>query len=140
MTDMKRTFGRYSVLYKQKAGFILPFILLFSFFGCNNTEVPRELYGVWTTEDPKYTNCKMEITEDLIIFSKGVAHILLYSIKSIEDITPPSSKKEALYKIYYEDDDGYEYTLSLFYSHTDQGEVLQLQHQKQMFWHREDAS
>jgi hypothetical protein len=77
--------------------------------------------------------------QDWIVFSKGISHKLIYSIKDIQEITPPSSPKP-LYTIYYKDDDGYEYTLSLFYSRTDHGDVLQLQHQKQLLWQREPAS
>jgi hypothetical protein len=61
---MKTISQRNFILCKRKTGYIRYFLLLFLFIGCNNTEIPKEVQGIWVTEDPKCTNYKMEITED----------------------------------------------------------------------------
>lgn len=101
--------------------------------------MPKDLSGKWITDNPAYADCGLEITKDWIVFSKGLTHKLFYSITKIEDITSKDSDK-TLFKIYYEDEDGYEYTLSLFYYHTGEGDVLQFKHQKQLLWQREGDS
>ena len=119
-------------------GYLTLLLLFVATPGCSNNEIPEALYGEWITEHPQYADCKIEITEEWIIFSKGLTHKLFYSITDVEDITPPTSD-QTLYALHYEDKDGYEYTLSFFYDSTREGDVLQLKHQGQVRWHRKTA-
>lgn len=123
----------------KRFGSVIVFSLFILTFGCSNQEIPEELYGEWVSDHPQYAYCTIEITEDWIIFSRGLTHKLFYSITQIEETGPPGSDQTP-YNIHYEDEDGYEYTLSCSYVSTREGDFLQLKHQKQLRWHRKNLS
>ncbi len=116
----------------------LTLVILILFFGCQakeNKTVPDELVGVWRTSAPKYEDCYLELTKDLIIF---VNENILQNMdaNSIYKIKKADKDKNILYTIYYKNDEGLKYQFSFYYDPSG-GSVIKFKHQTQIEWTKE---
>ena len=112
---------------------VLGFAVLFGCQMSRDTTVPDELIGEWVTTEPRYQDCSFEIQKETIIFNKGTAHT---DMNSIEEITKIPEKEKTLYHIYYEDKQGQEYKLSLFFFKTHDGGIICFKNQQNIIWSR----
>jgi len=102
---------------------------------CNDKTIPEELIGVWETSAPHYENCFFKLNDEMIIFNNGLDYINANHITNLE--TSPE-RESVLYNIYYEDEKGQEYKLSLFYFKTPNGGVIKFKNQKEIKWTRRE--
>ena len=115
-------------------------VILAALFGCQMRTVktvPEELRGQWETSAPLYVDCTFELRDKLIIFRKGTTYIDINHVKEIE-ISP--EKGRVLFIITYENKEGGEYKLSLFYFETEKGDVIRFKNQQQLNWTRKKIS
>lgn len=113
-------------------------IIVTSFLGCQiwkDKTVPEELVGVWETSAPRYKNCFFELKGEMITFNKGLDYI---NVNLITDIEKSPEQEGILYDIHYEDEEGQEYKLSLFYFKTPDGGVIRFKNQKEIKWTRRE--
>lgn len=100
-------------------------------------EIPDYLLGYWVTSEPRYAEAQLEITKEMITFSKGLDYI---SMNEIDHVEVSQKDDKTLIKITYEDREGGEFTLSLYYYPGPRGGSLRFVNQMQMVWHRERES
>ncbi|MBW1911936.1 MAG: hypothetical protein JRI43_01955 [Deltaproteobacteria bacterium] len=111
-------------------------VIVIALFGCQiwkDKTVPEELLGMWETSSSRYADCFFEFQGELIIFNNGLSYNAINFIKDIEKL-PENGK--TLYNIYYEDKEGQEFKLSLFYFHVRNGGVIRFKNQKDIEWTR----
>ena len=114
----------------------LTLVILILFFGCQakeNRTVPDELVGVWRTSAPKYEDCYLELTKDLIIF---VNENFLQNMDANSIYKVKKDDKDLLYTIYYKNDEGLKYQFSFYYDPSEGG-VIRFKHQTQIEWTKE---
>ena len=105
----------------------------FYLYNCETrTKISDDLWGVWTTSEPRYKDRSFEITKDLIILGTGVASGDSCSIKKIEKEDQGTKR---LYVIYYDTSEGDEQQFSFYYS-TKKGGTIRLKNQKDIVWKR----
>lgn len=133
----------------KKDHLFLLFIILFVFFGCGNQKsiiTEDGLEGVWKTKEPRYNDCSLALTKDLIIFSSGEIFEVLdaFLLKSIDvnyilKVRKTSKKGKEdldLYTIYYESMEKQEFKFSFYFDPSDGGKII-FKNQKQMEWKKE---
>ena len=109
-------------------------VIVIALFGCQvrqDKTIPEELMGKWETSAPRYEDCSFELKDELIIFNKGINFVNLNHIKRIERFP---DKQRVSYNIIYEDKQGQEYKLALFYFKTPNGGVIRFKNQKEIEW------
>ncbi len=112
---------------------VLGFAVLFGCQMLQDSAVPDELIGKWVTTEPRYHDCSFEIQQETIIFNKGITHTNMNWIEEIEKIP---EKEKTLYHIYYEDKQGQDYKLSLFFFKTPDGGIIRFKNQQNIKWSR----
>jgi hypothetical protein len=81
-------------------GRILPICLAFvAAIACAREEVPPELIGRWTTNDPRYADRTLEISAERVVFGVGPGGRLLYAARGVERDTDAGGE---LYRLYYD--------------------------------------
>ncbi|MGA1790540.1 MAG: hypothetical protein ACMUIM_03560 [bacterium] len=133
----------------KKDHLFLLFIILFIFFGCaNRKSVITEdgLEGVWKTKEPRYSDCSLALTKDLIIFASGHIFEVLdaFLLKSIDvnyilKVKKTSKKRKEeldLYTIYYESMEKQKFKFSFYFDPSDGGKII-FKNQKQIEWQKE---
>ena len=112
-------------------------IVIFSIavlFGCQifkDREVPEELLGVWETSSSRYEDCSLEFDGERIVFQNGLTHI---NINHVTNVKKSTEDEKTLYDIYYKDDQGREYKLSLYYLGTPGRGVIRFKNQEEIAW------
>ena len=105
-------------------------ILILLLFGCQqNVPVPPDLQGVWTTATPQYEGRYLSITEDSLIFGIGEGEV----INNILEKKIERENNMVKYTFRYENLEGEQWTLSLFYNPI--SKRIQLQNRNE-FWER----
>lgn len=94
--------------------------------------VPVELYGRWTTDDPRYNGRVLVITDSSVAFYMGQDPISVHRIRRSH--TQPAEVDGVQYDIEY-DTDGEPQSLSLIYG-PPPAEVVRLKSQPEMEWTR----
>jgi hypothetical protein len=113
---------------------IMAFFFIAALFGCQisqDREVPEELSGVWQTSSPRYKDCSLEFDSKRVIFQNGLHH---YSVNHITKVKKSTEDDKTLYHIYYHDNQGQEYELSLYYLETPDRAVISFKHQEEIAW------
>lgn len=128
----------------MKTNHILLAILIFTpFFGCQSDELkalPDELVGVWRTSAEKYDNVYLELTKDLIVFAnedflEKIDNNFISKIEQIQVRKENQKKKDILYIIHYENDEGLKYQISFYYDPSEGG-VIRLKNQEKIEWRK----
>ncbi|MEW6667581.1 MAG: hypothetical protein AB1512_20430 [Thermodesulfobacteriota bacterium] len=104
--------------------------------GCQDSmqkSVPLHLIGVWETSHPRYNGCLLEITAEQIIFQNPTTGLGINFIRGIR--TTPAERK-TIYDIEYQDREGGHFTLSLYYSRTQEQDLIQFKNQPDLQWRR----
>jgi hypothetical protein len=109
--------------------------------GCDafdSQTVPEELLGAWETAEHRHKRCSLEVTGEQIIFANGGDFVDINTIRGIKRV---DEAKRVLYEIECENQEGGEYRLSLYYSHSNKTETIQFKHQPHIRWvrKREDS-
>jgi len=126
-----------SIIMKLKI--LILFIIVTAFLGCQilkDKTIPEELIGVWETSEPRYKDCSFELKDETIIFNNGPDYT---NINFITDIEKLPEKDRVLYHIHYEDREGLEYMLSLFYFKASNGGVIRFKNQKEITWTKREG-
>jgi hypothetical protein len=88
-------------------------------FSCSENSAPPDyIQGKWTTDDPKYNDRYIVITERLLTIGLGNG---TESVNTITGVTSRESDVRTEYRISYRDNEGEEWTLTLYYAATDHG-------------------
>ena len=125
----------------MKKGRLIPLLMILTIcFGCQGEKmlsVPDELQGVWKASGPEYADKSFEFRHDTLIFGVGEGKFDSYAIKYLKKKRDRDGKS-TVYTIYYEDEAGEEYTLSMYYYPQDNG-VIKVQYQEHIVWEREQG-
>ncbi|MBN1104103.1 MAG: hypothetical protein JXL84_11870 [Deltaproteobacteria bacterium] len=120
---------------------MLRFLLFLTIMGmmtcqCSREKsVPVELIGVWITSDPRYEGCSIEITPMKLIYRNPRTEPGINRIRGIEK-TPEGAR--ILYRIYYEDQEGDERTVSLYHCRKNHEPVIRFQHREEREWRKKE--
>lgn len=109
------------------------------FLGCQvfrDKTIPEELIGLWETSEPRYEDCTFELKDEMIIFNNYPEYT---NINYITDIEKSPEKDRVLYHIHYEDQEGQEFKLSLFYDKTADVGVIRFKNQKEIIWTKREG-
>ena len=118
----------------MKIGKIIAILCIAALFGCHifrNRDVQEELLGLWETSAPRYENCSFQFKDKMVMFQNRLSHIDIYHITDIEKST---GDEKTLYDIYYKDERGGEYRLSLYYLKTPHRGVIRFKYQEEIAW------
>jgi hypothetical protein len=130
-----------ATIYYTKTELFMAIFFIAALFGCQffqDREVPEELLGVWETLSPRYEDCSIEFESGKVIFQNGLHYL---NVNSITNVKKSTDDDKTLYHIYYKDNDGQGYKLSLFYLETPNRAELRFKHQEEITWlKREDHS
>ena len=74
-------------------------LLLVVVSGCSREAVPAELIGRWTSDDQRYADRSLEITDQQVIFGTGGGMRMVYRAKGVDQETDPVG---TLYQLYYD--------------------------------------
>lgn len=108
---------------------------VFSANGCGEKgTIPNELIGEWQTSEPKYEGCYFEVTELTVAFKPKSAEIYSNIITNIKREEDPN-EEHILYTIFYKDESGKIYKLSLYYYPEENGTV-RFKNQTEIVWIR----
>lgn len=102
--------------------------------GCSRTSsdaVPDVLLGVWTTADPRYEGRFFELRPHSVVFGLGVDSQVVHHVSSVEWA---SKAGQSVFTVHYQDEDGGEYSVTLYQAPFD--EILVFKHQLQTHWFR----
>ena len=113
-------------------------VLITVFLGCQGGKmqsVPDELQGVWKTSEPGYADRFFELRHNTFIFGLDNGELDSYTINYLK-MKSDRDSKSTVYTFYYEDEEGEEYILSMFYYPKDNG-VIKVQYQEDIIWTRE---
>lgn len=118
----------------MKIGKIIAILCIVALFGCHiyrNRNVPEELLGLWETSAPQYENCSFTFKSKIAIFQN---RLTLVSIYFITDIEKSIKGEKTLYNIHYENENGDEYMLSLYYIKTPHSGVIRFKNKEKIAW------
>jgi hypothetical protein len=124
----------------MQTGFIAIFLSFFLMQACqcgNTDMVPDELIGVWTTDEPKYIDSCLEITRETIVFKTGENY---FDKNTVTDIDRLVDKERISYKISYENAQGDDYELYLYYYKSGNQDIVRFKNQKQIDWKKGRAT
>ncbi len=115
---------------------ILAALIVLSGFICKeNTTVPEGLVGKWTTEDPKYEGCFLELMKDTIVFGTAEGDSDRGTIKNIKK-EKSSTISRVFFTISYVDQAQLEYKLPIYYF-PEEGGIIRFKNQQQIIWTKE---
>jgi hypothetical protein len=75
-------------------------LVLAATFGCTRDDVPPELIGRWTTDDPRYADRSLSIGTEQISFGVDAGIHVAYRTQGIE--REPDAEARTLYRLYYD--------------------------------------
>jgi hypothetical protein len=111
---------------------VLTFILAFTCFTRQNTTLPENVIGTWTTSEKKYRDRFFELTQNSVTFGIGKKKTNVYDISNVKKDVQDN---EVLYTIKYHNSDGVQYTLSFYYDATNGG-MIKFKNQKNIKWRK----
>jgi hypothetical protein len=79
---------------------VLVLLALLAALACAREQVPPELIGRWTTDDPRYADRALEIGTKRISFGIGSGERATYVVHGIERESEP--EQGTLYRLYYD--------------------------------------
>ncbi len=110
-------------------------LAVFAASGCGEKgTIPNELIGEWQTSEPKYEGCYFEVTELTVAFKPKDAEIYSNIITNIKREEDPN-EEHILYTIFYKDESGKIYQLSINYYPEENG-VIRFKNQTEIVWIR----
>ncbi len=110
-------------------------LAVFSANGCGEKgTIPDELIGEWQTTEPKYEGCYFEVTKLTVAFKPKDAEIYSNIITNVKGEEDPN-EEHILYTIFYKDESGKIYQLSLYYYPEINGAV-RFKNQTEIVWIR----
>jgi hypothetical protein len=112
--------------------FILVAASIFMFFPKKNKDFSEDLIGRWTTSEPKYIDCFLELTKTTFAYGFEENKKNVYVISSVEKSI---EGKHILYTISYKNTDGLKFTRSLYYD-PGNGGTIQFKHQEHIEWRK----
>ena len=122
-------------IVKIKA-FITGLAMVFLIPGCQPGEktMPQELIGIWMTSAPKYKECFLELSQEMIVFGSGhyFEHMDINYFVSVEKI---QKKTHILYTIHYENIEGQKSKLPVYYVPL-RGGSIRFKNQKKIEWRK----
>jgi len=127
---------------KTGMGFFL-FLAAFCFLtsSCSRgsgKELPSEIMGRWTTDSPRYKDASMEIEKDFIVFRNGD-----YTIRHRITAFEVEEKGDGpVNRIFYEEPEGGESSLSFFIRHMEDGggrKVFIVYKNQALVWEKADS-
>lgn len=130
-TSMSRSIPVLRRLHGPGAAVLLAALVL---AGCSlwGDDIPKDdLTGIWVTDDPRYAQCELRITDKLIIFTNGAEHL---AVNYLKEISAKKSDGMALYEIEFEDKLGLRFTFAFYYDRSVPGGGIRLKNQKQRLW------
>lgn len=101
-------------------------------FSFQETALPNEMLGVWTTETPKYADRFFELQNDRVIFGTGKGQSDSNLVVAVEEIR---QGPKWLYNIEYLGSEGQTYTFSFYYQTSPQ--TIALKNQSGIEWKKE---
>ncbi len=104
--------------------------------GCQmgqESTVLEQLTGVWETTEPRYKDCSFEIQNDLLLFTNALNEV---EINHIVDIEKDPDEEDTVYHVFYKDDKGQKFLLSLIYFKSSDGDVIKFKTQQDIEWTR----
>ncbi len=108
-------------------------LAVFSANGCGEKgTIPNELIGEWQTTEPKYEGCYFEMTELTVAFKPKDAEIYSNIITKVTRVEDPN-EEFVLYTIFYKDESGKIYQLSINYYPEENG-VIRFKNQTEIVW------
>jgi hypothetical protein len=96
-------------------------------------DIPEEVYGKWTTTNADYADRYFELSETTVTFGLGADGIAVYSVEEIQGL---QTDDRVIYKVIFRDDQGTEYSQSIFFS-DDDPDGLRFKNQKEIIWHKQ---
>jgi hypothetical protein len=95
--------------------------------------VPRELWGRWVTDAPRYANRHLDINESVMAFGQGGIEIRVMTIERVEKKAAAGGDR---YTLWYRDQHGDRQQLHLQYAAGGGGQI-QIASQKGIVWRRD---
>lgn len=98
---------------------------------CTNVSaVPSHLIGVWKTSDSRFSECRIEFTEDSVVLGLANGEQQYNSIKEVQSVEERG--RRVSYSISYLDSEGRESKLTFMYD-ADSGGTIQLKHHREIW-------
>jgi hypothetical protein len=101
------------------------------------TYLPEKLWGVWKTDNDRYADRYLDISEAIFTIGQGREHLQVFFFQRA-DMTPVGAHER--HTIYYREHEGTKEPLQTFtfdFFTTDEGDRLQLKNQKDIIWYRD---
>lgn len=111
---------------------ILVTIGIAAYVGTPDHSVPEVLQGHWISDDPRYEDCFLEISEDYIDIGAHAGKGIFGVVKAVKADT---RNDHTIYIITYQDSLGLESILSLRYEPSSEG-ILRIANQRSISWRR----
>jgi hypothetical protein len=86
-------------------------LALAAWLGCARGEMPPELIGRWTSDDPRYAERSLEIDRERLVFGVGGGLRMAYRVQGVESEADPEAG--TLYLVFYDAPGEPERTLQL---------------------------
>jgi hypothetical protein len=102
--------------------------------GLPQVDIPDELYGKWTTTEPRYEDRYFALSQSTVTFGQGDNGIAVYTLNRIQGV---QETDQIFYVVTFQDDEGTEYSQSLFFENDDK-DGLMFKNQKGVVWHKQD--
>jgi hypothetical protein len=107
-------------------------VAIFIFSGEDSVEIPEKLFGRWTTADPKYADRFFDLSKNSVVFGVGNGNIAVYTTDDIYGIIEDD---RIIYTVIFVDDEGVEYSQSLYFSKNDDN-LLFFKNQNKIGWRK----
>jgi hypothetical protein len=102
--------------------------------GTPQVDIPDELYGKWTTTEPRYADRYFELSQATVTFGRGDNGIAVYTLNRIQGVLETD---QIHYRVTFQDDEGTEYSQTIFFSDDDKDKLM-FKNQEDIFWHKQD--
>lgn len=84
-------------------------------------DIPEELFGKWTTTDPKYSDRYFDLGRATVTFGLGENGFATYAIKSIRGMT---EENHIVYTVTFIDHEGAEHSQSIYLYGNDKNSLI----------------
>ena len=100
------------------------------------TYIPKKLWGIWQTDQERYADRYLDISETIFTIGQGREKIQVYFIHQVKmDIAGPRERYILFYREHKKNKEPLQ-TFTFFFHRTKEGDHLQLSNQGDVFWHR----
>jgi hypothetical protein len=121
----------------KSSAFFLALALPIFLLGCQPQEdetLPQELMGVWRSSAPKYADCTLELSKELIIFTSGEFQDFI-NVNFIIKVERKPERNHVVYTIHYENAEKQRYKF-VFYHYPSEGGVIRPKNQIEIEWRK----